>query len=104
MKITRIETIPVNVPLKPDLTTKTAHGEHVVSPYVIVRIHTDSGLVGLGEATLAPRWSGETSPGCVAVINGLFAPLMIGEDPTQVEHLSARINNTIRFNPFTKPP
>ena len=59
MRITNIEAIPVKVPLKPGLTTKTAHGEHVDSPYVIVRVHTDEGLVGLGEATLAPRWSGE---------------------------------------------
>ncbi len=39
MKITRIETIPINVPLKEGLMTKTAHGQHVVSPYLIVRIH-----------------------------------------------------------------
>ncbi len=102
MKITRIETIPVNVPLKADLTTKTAHGEHVVSPYVVIRIHTDEGLIGLGEATLAPRWSGETSPGCVAVVNGLFAPLLIGEDPTYIETLRAKIDGAIRLNPFTK--
>ena len=40
----------------------------VVSAYVIVRVHTDEGLVGLGEATLAARWSGETSRSCVAMI------------------------------------
>ena len=68
MQIARVETIPVEVPLKEGLTTKTAGGEHVVSPYVVVRVHTDAGLVGLGEATLSPRWSGETSPGCVAAI------------------------------------
>src|SRR5262245_31010934 len=61
MQITQIEAIPVRVPLKAGLTTRTAHGEHAVSQYVIVRIHTDSSLVGLGEATVAPRWSGETS-------------------------------------------
>ena len=54
MKITRVETIPVEVPLKEGLTTKTAGGEHVVSPYVVIRVHTDAGLVGLGEATLSP--------------------------------------------------
>ena len=102
MKITRLETIPINVPLVPDLTTKTAHGEHVVSPYVIVRVHTDAGLVGLGEATLAPRWSGETSPGCVAVIDGLIAPLLVGEDPTQIDSLRPKIEGCIRWNPFTK--
>ena len=55
MKILGIEAIPILVPLKQGLTTKTAHGEHIDSPYVIVRIHTDEGLVGLGEATLASR-------------------------------------------------
>ena len=48
MKITRVETIPVEVPLKEGLTTKTAGGEHVVSPYVVIRIHTDSEHIALG--------------------------------------------------------
>ena len=73
MKITQVEPIPILVPLKQGLTTKTAHGEHIDSPYVLVRIHTDEGLIGLGEATVAPRWSGETSKGCVAVINEILA-------------------------------
>ncbi len=102
MKITRVETIPVEVPLKEGLTTKTAGGEHVVSPYVIIRIHTDSELVGLGEATLSPRWSGETSPGCVAAIEGLIGPALIGEDPTALTHLRKKVDGTIRFNPFAK--
>jgi len=102
MKITDIEAIPVNVPLKPGLTTKTSHGEHVVSPYVIVRIHTDAGLQGLGEATLAPRWSGETSPGCTSVIRGLIAPALIGENPLQINLLRQKMDSVIRHNPFTK--
>ena len=102
MKITHIETIPINVPLMADLTTKTSHGEHVDSPYVIVRVHTDEGLVGLGEATLSPRWSGETSPGCVAAIEGLLAPALVGEDPTAVQRLRIKMNSAIRLNPFTK--
>ena len=53
MRITKIEAIPVRVPLKAGMTTRTAHGDHVTSDYVIVRVHTDAGLVGLGEATVA---------------------------------------------------
>jgi muconate cycloisomerase len=102
MQIVRVETIPVEVPLKEGLTTKTAGGEHVVSPYVVVRVHTDAGLVGLGEATLSPRWSGETSPGCVAAIEGLIGPAIVGEDPTALTHLRHKIDRTIRFNPFAK--
>ena len=38
----------------------TAPGVHDVSEYVLVRLTTDTGLVGVGEATATPRWSGET--------------------------------------------
>lgn len=102
MKISRIEVIPVNVPLKPELRTKTSHGEHVTSPYVIVRVHTDEGHVGLGEATVAPRWTGETSIGCVAAINGLIAPALVGEDATQITSLTQTMNRVIKLNPFMK--
>jgi muconate cycloisomerase len=102
MKITRIEAIPVNVPLKPELRTKTSHGEHVTSPYVIVRVHTDSSHVGLGEATVAPRWTGETSVGCVAAINGLIAPALVGEDATRITSLTQKMNRVIKLNPFMK--
>ena len=102
MEITRVETIPVEVPLKEGLTTKTAGGEHVVSPYVVVRVHTDAGLVGLGEATLSPRWSGETSPGCVAAIEGLIGPAITGQDPIAITALRRTIDGTIRHNPFAK--
>jgi muconate cycloisomerase len=102
MKITRIEPIPVCVPLKKGLTTKTAHGEHVVSPYVIIRIHTDQGLVGLGEATVAPRWSGETSRSCVAAIEDLIGPALTGKDPSRITSLRAAMHRELKLNPFTK--
>ena len=102
MKITRIEAVPINVPLKPGMTTKTSHGEHATSPYVIVRVHVDNGLIGLGEATVAPRWSGETSHGAVAIIHGLISPALAGEDPRRVNHLRCKIDAAIRLNPFTK--
>lgn len=102
MKITAIEAVPINVPLKPGMTTKTSHGEHHTSPYVIVQVHTDEGLTGLGEATLAPRWSGETSPGAVAVIHGLIDPVLRGQNPTRPNHLGRLLDSVIRLNPFTK--
>lgn len=102
MKITRIETIPIRVPLKPFLTTKTAHGEHVDSPYVIVRVHTNEGLTGIGEATLAPRWSGETSASCLAAIEELIGPALTGTDPRQIQSACQLMDRVIKLNPFTK--
>lgn len=100
MKITRIEAVPVNVPLSTSMTT--SHGLHSTSPYVIVQVHTDEGLVGLGEATVTPRWSGETSHGAAAVIHGLIAPVLKGEDPRRINHLRRQIDSVVRLNPFTK--
>ena len=102
MKITRVTATPIHVPLIPELTTKTAHGEHITSPYVIVEVETDTGLVGLGEATVAPRWSGETRTGCLAAIDELIAPSILGMDPRQIESVWQTIDGVIRFNPFTK--
>lgn len=102
MNITRIEAIPICVPLKKGMTTKTAHGEHVVSDYVIVKVHTDDGLVGLGEATLAPRWSGETQVGCLVVIDQLIAPALVGQDAAKIHELRQNMDRVIKLNPFTK--
>jgi muconate cycloisomerase len=102
VKITRIETIPVRVPLKPGLTTRTAHGIHATSDYLIVRVHTDEGLVGLGEATVAPRWSGETSAGCRGLIQELLEPALIGLDPGQITQIRQMMDRVVKRNPFTK--
>jgi L-alanine-DL-glutamate epimerase-like enolase superfamily enzyme len=102
MRITAIEAIPVKVPLKKGMTTRTAHGDHVTSDYVIVRVRTDDGAVGLGEATVAARWSGETSRSCVAAITELIGPALKGSDPTAVSHARAVMDRELKLNPFTK--
>jgi L-alanine-DL-glutamate epimerase-like enolase superfamily enzyme len=102
MKITRIEPIPVCVPLKKGLTAKTAHGEHVTSPYVLVKVHTDAGIIGLGEATISGLWSGETQAGTVAVINEYLAPQLIGKDPRDITAARRAMDFVIKMNPFTK--
>jgi muconate cycloisomerase len=102
LKITRIEPIPVEVPLKKGVTTKTAHGEHITSPYVILKVYTDEGIVGIGEATVAPRWSGETSRGCVAIVEDLFEPALVGSDPTDITSVCAKMDEVVKLNPFAK--
>lgn len=102
MKITRIESIPVRVPLKQGMTTKTAHGDHVTSDYVIVKVHTDAGIVGLGEATVSALWTGETSRSTHAAITDLLGPALIGADPTRITKQRAAMDYLIKLNPFTK--
>jgi L-alanine-DL-glutamate epimerase-like enolase superfamily enzyme len=102
MKIQRIEAIPVCVPLKKGMTAKTAHGEHATSPYVIVRVHTDQGLVGLGEATISGLWSGETQAGSLAAIRQYIEPALVGKDPRDISAIRRAMDFMIKLNPFTK--
>jgi len=102
MKITRVEPIPVCVPLKKGMTAKTAHGEHVTSPYVIVRVYTDEGIVGLGEATISCLWSGESQAGTVSAIKDYIAPAIIGKDPRDISSIRRAMDFMIKLNPFTK--
>jgi len=102
MKIDRIEAIPVCVPLKKGMTTKTAHGEHVTSPYVIVRVFTDAGIVGLGEATVSALWTGENQSTSLAVIREILAPALIGRDPRDITNIRRAMDLVVKLNPFTK--
>jgi muconate cycloisomerase len=102
MRITKLEAIPVRVPLKVSMVTKTAHGEHHTSDYVIVKLHTDEGLIGLGEATVSALWSGETSKSCVAALAELIGPALMGADPSQISALRKLMDFLIKLNPFTK--
>lgn len=102
MKITRIEPIPVCVPLKKGMTAKTAHGEHATSQFVIVRVHTDLDLVGLGEATISGLRSGETQAGSVAAISDYITPVRPGKDPRDITAARRAVDFIIKLNPFTK--
>lgn len=102
MKITSIETFPVNVVVRPDLAIVSAAGEHRVSRYVLVVIHTDEGLKGIGEANVVPVWSGESQAGAVTAIQEILQPVLVGKDPTSVSALSDAMDRALLANSFTK--
>ena len=102
MKITRIEPIPVCVPLRKGMTAKTAHGEHATSPYVLVRMHTDQGLTGLGEATISGLWSGESQAATVSAIRDYIEPVLRGKDPRDITAIRRAMDFVIKLNPFAK--
>src|SRR5689334_15203262 len=108
MKIASIETIPVRVPLKPAYRMISALGRHEESRFVLVRLLTDSGQEGAGEASITVRWSGETVWGTTALIDKVLAPLIIGLelDPTQplesIAALDRRMDAAVQHNWFAK--
>ncbi|MBI3473970.1 MAG: mandelate racemase/muconate lactonizing protein [Candidatus Solibacter usitatus] len=102
MKISRIETIPVDVPVNPALVIRSSLGTHAISPFLLVRVHTDEGITGLGEVSATPRWSGEDRVTAAHFLETLLAPQLLGEDPTHIERLTAKLGRALAGNPFSK--
>lgn len=102
MRIREIETIAVRVPIRPQLQIRGSLGSHVESPFLILRIHTDEGITGLGEVSCTPVWSGEDSVTASHIIRSFLAPAIVGEDPRDIERLTARMRRAVAGHPFTK--
>ncbi|MEX2541227.1 MAG: enolase C-terminal domain-like protein [Trueperaceae bacterium] len=102
MKITRIETVPVRIPIDPKRAIKGGRGSHKVSPFLLLKVHTDEGIVGLGEVSCTPGWSGEDQTTAAHLIREYFEPQLLGQDPTHVERLTMVVRKTVANNPFTK--
>lgn len=99
MKITAVEAIPYAIPyLKP---LRFASGEVHTADHVLVRVHTDDGIVGIAEAPPRPFTYGETQTGIVAVIEQIFAPAIIGLTLTEREVVTTRLARTVA-NPTAK--
>lgn len=102
MRITRIETVVVEVPIRRELMIRSALGTHDRSRYALVRLETDGGHVGAGEATVTPRWSGETAAGAAHLIDEHLGPAVLGSDPRDVEGLLEALDGAAFGNPFAK--
>jgi muconate cycloisomerase len=102
MKITRIESIPVDVPIVPEFQIRGSLGSHVKSPFLLLRVHTDEGLIGLGEVSCTPVWSGEDQVTAAHLIADFLEPALTGEDPRDIERLTVKIRRAVAANPFTK--
>ena len=99
VKITAVEAIPFAIPYVKPL--KFASGEVHVAEHVLVRVHTDDGVVGVAEAPPRPFTYGETQAGIIAVINGVFIPQLVGLTLTEREVVNARLSRTVG-NPTAK--
>src|SRR5262245_20338313 len=104
MKIIRIETVPAQIPVRPELMITSSRGTHRVSPYLLVRVEADQGLAGVGEATTMPRWSGETCWTAKAIIDQVLAPDLIEFqiDPCEVASVDRTMDTACSRNWFAK--
>ena len=60
---------------------------------LLVRVHTDTGLIGLGETY-------DKAPGALAATHGTIAPILLGNDPRDIERLWQFCFDNIRYHGF----
>lgn len=99
MKITEVEAIPFAIPYRKPL--RFASGSVEAAEHVLVRVHTDEGLVGEAEAPPRPFTYGETQASITTAVRDLFAPAITGRRPTEREAVHAELNRTVA-NPAAK--
>jgi L-alanine-DL-glutamate epimerase-like enolase superfamily enzyme len=99
MKISKIEAIPFRIPLKK--TTKWATGTQAAAEHILVKIHTDEGLIGIAEAPPRPTIYGESIQSIKFAIDQWLGPMIIGINPFKIEAIWDKFN-TIVWNPTAK--
>jgi muconate cycloisomerase len=102
MKITAIRGTPVCIPLVAEQGVLTSHGSRRQSLYGLVRVMTDEGLVGLGEATVDHLWTGEDAASALNCLVRYLEPVVQGADPFDLEHITAAMARATKGHPFTK--
>jgi L-Ala-D/L-Glu epimerase / N-acetyl-D-glutamate racemase len=99
MKISRVEAIPYSIPYRKPL--RFASGEVHAAEHVLVRVHTDDGVVGVADAPPRPFTYGETQGSVISVVEGIFAPAVVGLTLWERETMHARLGRTVG-NPAAK--
>lgn len=82
MRITEVEAILVDVPFKRQFVVW--RGEIPSKQHVLVRISTDEGIIGWGEAAPFLFYASETASDVLRLVAEVLAPELIGRDPRNI--------------------
>jgi L-Ala-D/L-Glu epimerase len=96
VRITGVEAIPYSVPYR--RPSGFASGAITAADHVLVRVHTDAGVVGQAEAQPRPYTYGETQSSIVQAIRERLEPLLLGLSPLATEAVSARLGTVTANN------
>ena len=102
MKIQRIAAYPVALPLHEGSYQWSGGKSVAVFDSTLVRVETDSGLVGYGEVCpLGPAYLPAYAEGVRAGI-AVLAPHLLGADPRDLERLNRRMDAALKGHPYVK--
>jgi len=100
MKVTQVDVVGRDIPLADDFPV--SYEEHQTTDHVFVRLHTDGEIVGYGEGTALPWFTGETTDSMVAFVEDWLAPRIEGETLSAAERELASFGAEFPGNPGAK--
>lgn len=102
MKIVRIETFALKIPLQ--RTIRMSIGSVSEVDHVVVIVHSDKGIRGFGEAAseYGPIFSEEFQASIQTCIDKYLAPAVIGENPLNLERIVEKMDQVAKGNWFAK--
>ncbi|MBE1554305.1 muconate/chloromuconate family cycloisomerase [Sporosarcina limicola] len=99
--IKQLNTVIVDVPIKRPHQFST----EIVSTksFLLIQLELKSGLIGIGEGTTPGIWwNGESVETMQLVIEHYLKPILIGQDPRNIEQILQTFDRHVRANPFAK--
>ena len=104
MRIKRISVYQVDLPLHEGSYNWSGGKSVTVFDSTIVRVETDSGLVGYGEVCpCGPYYLPSYAAGCRAGI-AQIAPELIGENPLELDRVNRCMDGALKGHPYVKSP
>ncbi len=100
MKIEAIHIHAVHLPLYSPFIV--SYGTYHHMPTIIVKIDTDEGITGYGEALPDEYVTGESFESTFYLLKHTLAPLLIGENPMEFEKIHDLMNRTVYGVPAAK--
>ncbi len=98
MKITGLELFHISIPFAKPYHLSKVYGTRYDAESVILKVHTDEGIVGLGEADPLNPFSDETPATVMAVTRDMIAPHLIGQNPIHISALEAHLDMLVHGN------
>jgi len=96
MRIIKMETIPLHLPVKAPLIE--SGGVFNEFNHVLIKLHTDTGTVGIGEIEAYPsfeRLGVETQEGILAILKNYLEPCILDQDPFNLVNIWQKMDKAV---------
>jgi len=98
MKITAVELFHISIPFAKPYKLSRVYGTRYDAEAVIFKVHTDEGIVGLGEADPLNPFTEETPSAVMVVTRDHIAPQLIGRNPTHIAAIESNLDVMVHGN------